>query len=529
MSIKEEKTLVIVMPEGQYGVDAILAALANTPSPFATNALLCGGLDITGSGDALERTNYSPSLSPDEVGVGRVGSTLTFTTELRGSGKMFVPPRIGNLFKGAGTSETIVNAGPGAQITNAIGGDENTSAGMATIVAGLLKTTAPVSIFDYYRVTISAGGAAGAAKYIVTSSGFPQGDPTVMREAEHSVNTQTIGGTVTLGGTLAAPTFTFAGSWVMLDYVELFVGGVRFYQQVQNGDSPAAIAAALAAKIAADARFVGTAAAGAVITVALSAAAGEQALAANQAIPLGSSGAVVTLPAFAGALNAGESFEVNLLRPGVHYDPISDNVTSLSFWVLLDGNLHRFLGARGTATVDGQAAQYGTISWTFTGIYYDPVEYPIPQGVRFEKSKPYKVELAELALTNLPSNIAKAQSFQMDFGNEVTVNDNINAKEAYDEIEITDRTATMGCNPEATKPGVYSPWARMRKGDRVRMHVSVGALGGPGNVVRLMSNNGNYTGAPYAARNKRRVYNIGIRLARRTGDGNDEFKVYFGS
>jgi hypothetical protein len=347
-----------------------------------------------------------------------------------------------------------------------------------------------------------------------------------MESTAHSGLTNSAAGTITIGGTVIAPTFTLAGTFAVNDYVELFVGGIRYYDQFAQGETIAVVATRLAAAIDADARLTAAAAAG-VITVGLSAGAGPKPLTAGT-FALGNSGAVVTIGAFAGTLTAGESFEITLRRSGVTYLPISDDGPSLTLWAFLDGALFRLRGARGSWAASGEAARYPGLAWTFTGIYVDPIDMALPTTLQYEESKPYKVEVAELAIYGMGGQLACASRFAMDIANEVAVRECINAEEAYDGVQIVSRAPTAGADPEAYKPSVYNPWSRLRRGDTTRFHVAVGKKGGPANTVRLQANAANYTGAPFAARNRIRSYDLGLRLARVSALGDDELSIHFG-
>jgi hypothetical protein len=531
--LKENRVVVLARVETTYGVDAVQAAIAangadpvNNPHPYSTDALLCAELDVSNDLSVLERGNYNPSLSSESTGVGRVLGRMAFRTELRASGVLGTPPRIGRLFRACGMAETIVSAGAASQIGTPVAVAGSTSAGMAAFVAGLAKTTPPNQCFDTYRLTVTTGGAAAAAMALVTSPGFSEYDGAVLDAPSHSAVTNSLLGSVAVGGTLVAPTFTFTGTFAINEFIEIFFGGIRFYYQVVNGDTNASIATAMAALIGADARLTGVAAAG-VITGGLRGTAPPKAM--NAAITLGASGAVVTPNAWAGNVVAGEACEITLRRNGVRYDPISDNVPSLTLWAFLDGALYRLLGARGTWSTTGEAAQYPTVTWTFTGIYQDPIDQVLPSTqLAYETSKPYKVELAQLALYGLGQTLAKASRFSMDFANTVEAKDNINASEAYDEVQITARQPVAGCDPEAYKPSVYNPWARMRREDTTKFHVAIGIRGGVGNIVRLRADRASLTNVPFANRNNIRAYDHQMRLARVSSAGDDELYVHFG-
>ena len=141
--MKERKTLLLARNESTYGTDAILAALGSNPAPKQTDAILCSNFDVQTNADQLTRENYSPSLSQEASGIGRVLGQMTFTTELRASGVLGTPPRIGRLFKGCGMAETIIPNTAAATIGSPVGLAANASAGIVATMGAFAKTTAP--------------------------------------------------------------------------------------------------------------------------------------------------------------------------------------------------------------------------------------------------------------------------------------------------------------------------------------------------------------------------------------------------
>jgi hypothetical protein len=531
MTQLENRTSLLARVESTYGVDSIAPNLAATPSPFVTDAISCSALDVKINTTQLTRGNYSPSLSQDITGVGRMLVQLTFKTELKASGVLGVPPRIGRLFKGAAFQETAIANTAAATIGAPVAGPANASAAAATIVAGITKTTAPTTMFDTYRINVTTGGAPATAKFTVTGVGFPELDATQLNSLVNKGVTNSVAGVITVTGSAVNPIFTFTGTFIGGEFIEIFAGGIRFYYQVAVGDTLTTIAAALNTKVLIDPRFVGSVAAAGVITVAVAAAtntggAGEFLSAAiAQVVTLGQSGAQVTIPVWTGALVAGEYFDIPLLQPGVRYDPVSDFISSLTFYVYMDGTLIKITGARGTFSTDGAAAAYPMVNWTFTGVYNDPIDSPLPTTMSFETSKPFKVELAQLAIYGL--NNVCASKFSFDIANTIDAKECINASEGYDEIRITDRMPIAAADPQSEAPSVLNPWWRMRREDTTRFHVAVGRRGGTGNIVRVQANNVNIKDAPFANRNKIRAYDYQFHLAKVSGAGNDECSFVF--
>ena len=74
----------------------------------------------------------------------------------------------------------------------------------------------------------------------------------------------------------------------------------------------------------------------------------------------------------------------------VSYAPQSSeaSVKSLTFYVYKDGNLHKITGARGTYVVNLDAGKYGTITWTFKGLYNDVSAASAPSITMSETTLP---------------------------------------------------------------------------------------------------------------------------------------------
>lgn len=523
--MNEDRTVILARIQSGPGVDAIEPALGLNPSAYVTDAMLVSAADIQLQSTTLERANYNPSLSKDKTGVGRLLQQMTFTHELRASGVFGTPPRVGRLIRACGFAETIIPNTAPATIGTPVGGPYNSVPAQA--VAITKGATAPTKNFDTYRIYTVVGGAGAAARFLVVGQGFHEDDGTVLHSTYSNAWTNSKLGTVAVGGTLDAPTYTFGGTFAQFDIIECWVGGLRFHHQVTAGQTPAQIATALAAKMAADARLDDTAAAAAVITVGLSGSAVPINGAAGAVnIPLGASGASVEIPAGYGALVAGDYWDVTLRRPGVRYDPVSDGQSLITLYAYMDGELKRVTDARGTFTMTANAGEYPTLAFTFTGRYNEPVDAAVPTSlVRYEQSKPYKVELAEAAVYGLP-NVC-AQAFTFDLAQTITPKDCMNAEEALDELRISDRTPTATVNPESVVPSVFSPWTRMRREDTTRLHVMGGRRGGVGNMWRFQADAAQYTSANAANRDKVRANDLQFRLARLTDAGDDEVFFHF--
>jgi hypothetical protein len=510
------KTVVLAKLEATEGVDAAPTA--------ALNAMLCSAFDIKANPTVLERNNYAPTLSKDKNGIGRLPCVVTFTKELKASGTLGVKPELDALLQACGMLPTQVVAGAATQVVGAAG---VTNTGP---VVTLLGTTAPNgTVYDAYELLVTTGGASGTAKVLVFSPGMPNGDATRVKSLDFSkyIIASTALGDITFNLTsIVAPTLTVSGTWVAGEVLEFTWYGVLFRYVIQSGDTTNTIIATnVAALIAADARFTGTAATAAVITGALAGGAADAAITSGTPLTLGGSGAAVTLT-WTGNLVAGDYYTFQVLRPGWTYYPNSFSIPSMTLYGYKDGTLHKVVGARGTFKIDGKASDYAKCSFTFTGNYVEPVDAALPTGLLFEPSRPVKCELMNFVVENLPRNYG--DSWSLDIGNTVTQRDNYNALDGWSGVVITDRKPKLMADPESMAPSSYNAWKRMQYSDSVRIHAQIGRRLGVGNLVNIDAGAGQYEKADYKNRTNIQAWDMTFQLARITDAGENEFTINFG-
>ena len=486
------------------------------PTPQA-NAIAVSSLEVSLDANVLDSNTFRPSLSTGKISIGRKLANANIELELKGSGSTSTPPRMGALLRMCGMSETVVPATTSATIQDPVAGPGNSGAPIT-----FAKTTAPTDIFDKYRLTVITGGISGTATAIVTSEGFPVGDNSVVPSLEHSAYAGSQSGTVVVDDSdPVSPTFTVGGTWAVDDFIEVFAFGIRAYYQVPSGGtSNSAIATALASVIANDARLSANAATS-VVTVTL-ASAGPATLTSGSAVNLGSSGASVT-PSWTGSLVAGDYYDIQLVRPGVHYDPVSSGFESGTLYVYYDGLLHKMTGCAGTVSFSGDAGDFTKATFTITGQYHDPVDAPLPLNtVVYDNTDPQQLELANYKLGNLS---VCAQNFSLDVANTVSPRLCMNQKDGYSGVRITDRAPVGSVNPEATVPSTYSLWRRFASGSIVRFGVTVGTQ--TGNSVAISADGAQITANAYGDRDGSVINDVTLRLNAVSSAGDDEFKLVF--
>ncbi len=509
--ILSQRALLLGKIETTTNVDSL-------PVP-ASDAFLVMNADVKINPNVLKRDFYRPSLSPLATAVGRKLATLSFTHEIKGAGRAGIAPKLATLLRACGFAQTLVANNLAGVISNILPNSQN--AGPAITWT---KATLPTRGYNRYKITTVLGGASATAKVIVTGSPSDYNDTTVLPDFifDATIMGQNPTTTIAVDATTAplTPTFT-VGTPQVGDIVVLNIGGIRLKYTIGTtvaATEGAAIAAALTAL--ADARFT-AAAVGAVVTVTLVGGVITVTTATTN-IPLGGSGGAVNMT-WTGNLVIGDSWTIDLLKPGYHLQPVSGGFESMTMYMFYDGTVHRLTGCIGTIVFTAQAGQYGTAAFTFTGQYHDPDDAPLPLNATFEPSTPVQVELAQLRLGGA-KNLA-AQSFNIDMGITVNPRDSVSDPDGYKGVLYSSREPKGGLNPEMEYESVEPYWRYMAAATLLQFHARVGRA--TNNTVEFFSNTVQLSNIAYTARNTQRVYDLSMVFSSDTFFGDDEIRIVF--
>lgn len=507
------RVLVLGKIESTYNVDA-------SPSP-SSDALLVIDADVRIEPNVLERQFARPSLSPAATSLGRKLVTMTFSHELKGSGTVGTPGKIGTLLRACGFAQTVIANSAAATISAITAGSANAGA-----TVSWAKDVASTKT-GRYRVTCTKGGASATAEMRV--SGIPApGDDTILKNETFSASVSS-GATMTLtqGLTSASDyssiTYTVAGTFNAGDVLTAVVGGIEFNYTVVSGDTDNdGAATSLAALIDAHALLSASASSG-VVTVTFAGLADPVVVTSGTtAINIGDSNADIT-PTWTGTLTVGDYWDILVLEPGVHYTPVSTGFESATLYMYLDGLLHKSTGCMGTVTFSGEGGDFGTAQFTFTGQFIAVTDATFPTGVVYESTVPDQIELAGLALNG--NDDFCAQSFTIDLQNTVTPRDCINNSDGFNGVQITARAPQGTINPETQLEANHPFWEILSNSTQIPFHVKVGNTAG--NQIRFIGDAVQYSNITYAERNGFRVSDTSIRFSQYSGDGDDELRLVF--
>jgi hypothetical protein len=154
MALSQRKRVILVKPEATYGTD---------PTPAAADAVLCSNLNITPlEGSSVERDFIRPYFGTS--GSIRVENfvSMTFDTEIAGSGTAATAPEWGTLLKASNFSETVTAAAITG--TGQVGGS----------TTSIKLADAASAVDDFYTgmtITLTAGTGNGQVGEIVSYVG----------------------------------------------------------------------------------------------------------------------------------------------------------------------------------------------------------------------------------------------------------------------------------------------------------------------------------------------------------------------
>lgn len=484
----------------------------------------------------LERNFARDDLSPLPNIVGRRLASMTFTTELKGSGaqnsgQLADAPLIARLFRACGYSLTAMGA-PDSTVVFPVGNHT------VEVEWDVNVDTASHTDVINYVLEVTTPGPSGTAQITVSSDTPGQGSNTPATPATGSIvfsDQPAAASTVTINGVA----FTFVDTAPATN-TEVEIGGNlattlnnlrdALNASVNASVSPATYAATGGTTLTVTHDTAGTAgnaftlvagagsngtASGATLTGG-TAASGAVTVTSGTGISLGTSGIEVT-PTFADDLKLGTKWVIWALPQGLRLDPISDEFESLTMVLNMDGVQHKMLGSFGTFTITAEAGDYARIEWEFQGTWINPIDVPMPI-CNYEKSLPAQVELARL---RVDGDYIIVNAFNYTQANDIQIRPDVSSAEGYVGTRIVSRAPEGGIDPEAELVANHDFWGKMGAAERMSLQMRVGTQAG--NTVWFLAPSIQYTGLTYQDRNGIRTYDAQLRFSRVLG--NDELCI----
>jgi hypothetical protein len=231
-------------------------------------------------------------------------------------------------------------------------------------------------------------------------------------------------------------------------------------------------------------------------------------------------GGFTLAPTWTGSLVLGDKYYVRVYPPGYRYRPISTGFESLTFYLYMDGLLHKLTGAMGTFSINAEAGGYAKAEFTFTGQFVLPTDAALPTTARYERTLPPMVELSQL---RIDTHAATVGMFSMDVGNTVSPRPDANSSDGYNGVRISERSVTGQIDPELVLVADFPLWTRMSAGTEMIYRNRVGNAAG--NRIFTLAPKTQFGQMTYKDRENMRALDANIMFNRHFG--NDEVEFVF--
>lgn len=183
------------------------------------------------------------------------------------------------------------------------------------------------------------------------------------------------------------------------------------------------------------------------------------------------SGKIATLTDTFAAIDADTNYQIPV---NVLYSPLSSAIPSLTLYVYMDGVVYKFLGSRGTVSLQIDSGGIGRLRFTMNGIFSAKADASVPSAT-YQSTRPPAFKSAVFKVNRLATSL---RSFSMDVGNQIVNPDNPNLLEGFDVAQVTARKITGSMDPHETLVATRDIMSDFRAGTRRIIHARFGSTAG---------------------------------------------------
>lgn len=197
-------------------------------------------------------------------------------------------------------------------------------------------------------------------------------------------------------------------------------------------------------------------------------------------VELAGSGTAGTAPAIGPLLRACGFAETVTADTSVSYSPVSTGFESLTFYMNLDGVLHKGLGARGTVSFSLKNNERPMARFVFTGLFVPIVDAALPTVSFAAWRKPLPCNRTNTPTFTLHSYAALLDDLQLDMAVQVEYRGLIGGSEF---VRITDRKPKGSVLMEAVKVADKNWWTAIQAATDAPLELVHGLTAG--NIVEF--------------------------------------------
>ena len=239
-------------------------------------------------------------------------------------------------------------------------------------------------------------------------------------------------------------------------------------------------------------------------------------------VELAGSGTAGTAPRYDPLLQAAALAPTVVSSTSVTYNPVSNAIKSATIWINLDGVLHKFLGCRGTFTMNCSLGQIPVLSFNLTSIYNEPTDVVALTPTYTAQATPLVFRQTNTSGFSFFSSTSLClQSVEFTLANEIVYRELIGCSK---EVLITDRKPSGSAMIEAPLMATKN-FFNLATGDATG---TLSFLHGitAGNRVTFTANQVDITAPTYSEQDGIMMLNVPY-VAVPTNAGNNEFSLAF--
>ena len=205
----------------------------------------------------------------------------------------------------------------------------------------------------------------------------------------------------------------------------------------------------------------------------------------------------------------------------VIYQPISDNIPTLTMWLYEDGVVKKIRGAQGTFKINAEDGKPLYVDFTFTGVW-DGIADASVITPTFETSVPPVLLNANFSVDSYAAKISK---LDIDMANTIQLLQDISDTTGFAYAMLTERKPNGTMDPETTNIATYDWFGKWLAGATGALSISVGD--NQYNKFSVSCPAVQYTNIGEADRNGIAINDITFKLNQGSDAGDDEIQVVF--
>lgn len=186
------------------------------------------------------------------------------------------------------------------------------------------------------------------------------------------------------------------------------------------------------------------------------------------------------------------------------YQPVSDPADhdSCTIYYYEDGLLHKAVGCRGTFSLNAAVSALGTIEFSMTGLWVNPVDQALPAPTIADIVPPV---VASMGLT-VGGYTPVCTALSIDLGVSTSQRKDVNADAGITGIEIQSRRPTGSLDPETPALSEFNPWAAWAGATKAAISATIGS--DSGNQIEISIPKAQYGAPSYGDRDGILTYSL---------------------